>query len=197
MLVEDNEIWSCCLRFVYKAGTEVTHDIGFLSWSKLNHTTLSRKRKKTSGLTGLELRMAHKSFTDIQSSLKVVTATNEDITSEDPQENLIIFDPDFEETLSKLLQMMRSKLNGPQVCQTPLSSNGCGFSYVSSLPFSGMTDDDLLKLNIKDGGSLKLKRNHKDKLAVTVKLWSSDGLYHHLCVLQKLIPRAVNLCEIQ
>jgi hypothetical protein len=40
----------------------------------------SIKRKKMSGLTGLELRMAYKSLTDVQSSLKTVTATNETIT---------------------------------------------------------------------------------------------------------------------
>lgn len=56
--------------------------------------------------------MAYKSLTDVQSFLKTVIATNETMTytSDDPQENLIAFDPDFEEALSNLLQMMRSNL---------------------------------------------------------------------------------------
>ena len=70
MLAEDNEI-SIIELFVYKAGIEVTHNSGFLSLVQAQSD--SSKRKKTSGLTGLEPRMAYKSLTDIQSSLKVVT----------------------------------------------------------------------------------------------------------------------------
>jgi hypothetical protein len=65
------------------------------------------------------------------------------------------------------------------------------------LSFSGMTEEDLLKLNIIESGSLNLKGDYEDRMAATVELgktehWSSDGLYHHLCVLQKLVPRAVS-----
>ena len=60
------------------------------------------KGKKTSGLTGLELRMAYQSLISFKSFLKTVTATNEVDASDDlqPQENLITLEPDFEEMLA-------------------------------------------------------------------------------------------------
>ncbi|KAM6489310.1 hypothetical protein JOM56_015211 [Amanita muscaria] len=135
--------------------------------------------KKTSGLTGLELRMAYQSLIRVKSLLKTVTATNEVDASDDlqSQENLITFEPDFEETLAKMLEMMKSKLDGPQV-----------------LSFSGMAEEALSKLNITLGGSLKLKTDYKVRVAATEELgmtehWSSEGLYRHLRVLQKLVPR--------
>ena len=74
---------------------------------------LPSKRKKTPGLTRLELKMAYKSLVD---SLKTVTATNKTITSDDPQEDL---DSDFEEAISDLLQMMRSKLKYARLHHRP------------------------------------------------------------------------------
>ncbi|CAA7261045.1 unnamed protein product [Cyclocybe aegerita] len=142
-------------------------------------TNAPNKRKKMSGLTGLELRMAYQSLISVKSFLKTLTATNEVGASDDPQvqENLITFEPDFEETLTKMLHMMESKLDGPQV-----------------LAFSGMTEEDLSKLNIAYGGSLKLKTDYKVRVDATEELgktehWSSEGLYRHLRVLQKLVPR--------
>jgi len=83
---------------------------------------VSNKRKKTSGLTGLELRMAYQSLISVKSFLKTVTPMNETGASDDPhpQEDLITFEPDFEDTLTKMLQMMKSKLDGPQVRRTTL-----------------------------------------------------------------------------
>lgn len=57
-----------------------------------------------------------------------------------------------------------------------------------------MTKEDL---NIIFGDSLNLKGDYEDGTAVTLELgktehWSSDGLYRHLRVLQKLVPRAVS-----
>jgi hypothetical protein len=68
--------------------------------------------------------MAYQSLISVKSSLKTVTATNETSATDDsrPQESLIAFESDFEETLTKMLQMMRSKLDGPQVCRIPLSN---------------------------------------------------------------------------
>ncbi|KIL56190.1 hypothetical protein M378DRAFT_1038874 [Amanita muscaria Koide BX008] len=141
-----------------------------------SNATNTNKRKKTSGLTGLELRMAYQSLISVKSLLKTVTATNEVDASDDlqSQENLITFEPDFEETLAKMLEMMKSKLDGPQ-----------------ALSFSGMTEEALSKLNITLGGSLKLKTDYKVRVAATEELgmtehWSSEGLYRHLRVLQKL-----------
>jgi hypothetical protein len=65
-----------------------------------------------------------------------------------------------------------------------------------------MMEEDLSKLNIiYGGGSLNLKRDYDDRMAVTSELdtdktehWSSDGMYRRLrlCVLQKLVPRTVS-----
>ena len=54
--------------------------------------------------------------------------------------------------LVKMLEMMRSKLDGPQARHIPLEN------MIQALSFSGMTEDlALFKLNITLGGSLKLK----------------------------------------
>ena len=70
------------------------------------------------------------------------------------------------------------------------------------LLFSGMTEEDLSKLNITYGGSIKLKTDYKVRVAATDEFgksehWSSDGLYRHLLVLQKLVLRTLSVCEIQ
>ena len=72
---------------------------------------------------GLELRMAYQSLISVKSLLKTVSATNEVDASDDlqSQENLITFEPDFEETLAKMLEMMQSKLDGPQIRHIPLA----------------------------------------------------------------------------
>jgi hypothetical protein len=87
------------------------------------------KRKKTSGLTGLELRMAYNSLVNVKSML-----FREDASADlQSQENLITFDPDFEDTLAKMLEMMQSKLDGPQVRHIPLAN--MTFLIVSYRPF--------------------------------------------------------------
>lgn len=95
----------------------------------------TNKRKKTSGLTGLELRMAYQSLISVKSLLNTVSATNEVDASDDLQskENLITFEPDFEETLERMLEMMQSKLDGPQVRHIPLAN--MTFLIVSYRPF--------------------------------------------------------------
>jgi len=76
----------------------------------------SKKRKKTSGLTGLELRMAYQSLSKVKSLLETVTATDEASATDDSQvQESLTFELDFEETVIKLLLMMGSKLDGPQV----------------------------------------------------------------------------------
>lgn len=102
------------------------------------NATNTNKRKKTSGLTGLELRMAYQSLISVKSLLKTVTPTNEtnEVDASDDvqsQENLITFEPDFEETLAKMLEMMQSKLDGPKVRHFPLAN--MTFLIVSYRPF--------------------------------------------------------------
>jgi hypothetical protein len=102
------------------------------SQAPVSNATNTNKRKKTSGLTGLELRMAYQSLISVKSLLKT---TNEVDASGDLQlqENLITFEPDFEETLAKMLEMMKSKLDGPQVRCIPLAN--MTFLIVSYRPF--------------------------------------------------------------
>ena len=79
--------------------------------------------------------MAYQSLISVKSLLKTVSATNEVDASDDlrSRENLITFEPDFEETLEKMLEMMQSKLDGPQVWHIPLAH--MTFLIVSYRPF--------------------------------------------------------------
>ena len=79
-----------------------------LSQVLASNATNTNKCKETSGLTGLELRMAYQSLISVKSLLKTVTPTNEVDASDDvqSQENLITIEPDFEETLLKMLEMI-------------------------------------------------------------------------------------------
>ena len=141
--------------------------------------------------------MAYRSLISVKPLLKTVTATNEVDASDDLQsQDLIAFEPDFEETLDKMLEMMKSKLDGPQVRRIPLANSDLPCCLLQALSFSGMTEEDLSKLNITFGGSLKLKTDYKFRVAATEKLgmtehWTSEGLYR-----QKLVPRAVGVWEI-
>ena len=83
----------------------------------------------------------------------------------------------------------------------PASKHDLPYRLLQALSFSSMAEEALSKLNIKLGGSLKLKTDYKVRVAATEELgmtehWSSEGLYRHLRVLQKLVPRAVSVCEI-
>ncbi len=79
--------------------------------------------------------MASQSLIGVKSLLKTVSATNEDDAFGDlqSQEHLITFEPDFEETLAKMLEMMQSKLDGPQVHLIPLVN--MTFLIVAYRPF--------------------------------------------------------------
>ena len=65
------------------------------------------KRRKTSGLSGLELELSYNSLKTLQSSL---VFSEQESSADDTK-------PDFAEVLSDLLEMMRARLNGPQVCK--------------------------------------------------------------------------------
>jgi hypothetical protein len=82
--------------------------------------------------------MAYQSLISVKSLLKTVTATNEVDASDglQSQENLITFEPDFEETLAKMLEMMKLKLDGPQVRRIPLAN--MTFLIVSYRPFPSL-----------------------------------------------------------
>lgn len=88
------------------------------------------KRKKTSGLTGLELRLAHNSL----ENLMLVTTTDE---ASAESGNLITLEPDFEDLLKKILQMMKSKLDEPQ-------ARGISLTNMSLNPSSSLAGSFLL-----------------------------------------------------
>lgn len=137
-------------------------------------------------------------YHSVKSLLETVSATNDVDGSDDwqSQENIITFEPEFEETLAKILAMMQSKLDRDGA---PASKHDLPHHLLQALSFSGMAEEVLSKLNIKLSGSLKLKSDYNVRVAATERLgmtsehWSSEGLYRHLCVLQKLVPRAARV----
>ncbi len=89
-----------------------------LSSSVLGSTS-SRKRRRVSGLTGLELRLAYNSLIKVKESLQEISVpTSDDEASEVPEnpQGLIAMPTSFEEALHTMLTMMESKLDGPHVC---------------------------------------------------------------------------------
>ena len=65
------------------------------------------KKRKTSGLSGLELQLAFQSLKTLQSTI----VFEEEPTADDDRK------PDFAEVLTDLLEMMRARLDGSQVCK--------------------------------------------------------------------------------
>lgn len=65
------------------------------------------KKRKTSGLSGLELRLAYQSLKTLQNTI----VFEEQEQADDDRE------PDFAEVVTDLLEMMSARLDGPQVCK--------------------------------------------------------------------------------
>ncbi|PPQ98006.1 hypothetical protein CVT26_003068 [Gymnopilus dilepis] len=130
------------------------------------------KKRKLSGLSGLELRMAYEALRRLKSSF--VSADEESDSEADPDAPAL---EGFEDQVDAMLTMMGSRLGGPQ-----------------SLSFSGMTAEDLVKLKILFTGFLVLKGNADERVKTTTSLgkdclWSSENLYRHLLLLEGLVPR--------
>lgn len=76
-----------------------------------------KKRKKVSGLTGLELRIALTALKSVKASLAPRDNPDVDAPQPSPSEcELIALGFEFEETLDRMVAMMQSKVDGPQVC---------------------------------------------------------------------------------
>jgi len=65
-----------------------------------------------------------------------------------------------------------------------------------SQTYSGVTEKNWAKLNIRFTGLIDLKPNYEERIAVTTplgkdELWSSANLNRHLCLLESLTPRKV------
>ena len=70
--------------------------------------------------------------------------------------------------------MMRSKHDGAQVRQTPPPTMNFLTRLSQIFSFSGMTKEDLSKLNIIYAGLLNLKGDYEDRMAVTVELGKTE-----------------------
>lgn len=79
-----------------------------------------RKRKRTSGLTGLELRLAYNALLKFKGTLVPMDDSGDSPDIPQTLEDLV--ESDFEETLDAMLAMMESKINGPYVCRIPHTS---------------------------------------------------------------------------
>jgi len=66
------------------------------------------QKRKTSGLSGLELQLAYQSLKTLQST---IVFEEQEPSADDDRE------PDFAEVVTDLLEMMRARLDGPQVCK--------------------------------------------------------------------------------
>ena len=65
-----------------------------------------------------------------------------------------------------------------------------------------MADEHLENLNISESDILKLKPNCTSHAAETHSIgeddhWSANGLYHHLCMLEGLVPDTVSVLNVQ
>ena len=107
------------------------------------------KKRKLSGLSGLELTLAY------QSLMKLQTSISEELEDEDAEDDKAQAQKNelFEQHLAGMINLMQSRLDGPQV---RYSGHPCILfvSYLlQSYTFSGMTDDILTdKFNIRYAG---------------------------------------------
>ena len=69
---------------------------------------MSSKKRKLSGLTGLELRLAYQSLLKLKKSIVYEESEESEESEEDPPES-------FEEQLDRMLSLLGSRLEGPQV----------------------------------------------------------------------------------
>lgn len=167
----------------------------------LSETGPSKKRKKVSGLTGLELRMALTALQSVKTCLKEITPSDKDDDAQS-QSELLPFGSEFEDTLDKMLEMMQLKVGGPQVryvnVRSVLRIKLQTHHFLQALSFSSVKYKDLQRLNIEFGSPLEFKMNYDTRIDAidalgAVELWSSDGLYRHLKRLQGLVPRTVGV----
>ncbi|KAF8067907.1 hypothetical protein FPV67DRAFT_1416207 [Lyophyllum atratum] len=129
------------------------------------------KKRKHSGLSGLELLQALESLKKLRET--VVSEGFEENAEEDTDDA----PDDFVEQIDRLIGTLGSKVEGPQ-----------------SLSFSSITRDDLAKMNIVFTDVLWLKPNWEDRLSTTTslgegQLWTSENFYRQLHLLETLVPR--------
>jgi len=129
------------------------------------------KKSKLSSLAGSELEFLYNSLRKLQQDIVFIDDIGGDL-------NELPLGMQFDSIISQL----GAKLKEPE-----------------SFAFSSMTDKTLLTLKIKFSGILSLKPDFQERIAPTTclgkdELWSSENLYRHLLVLEKLISRKTESC---
>ncbi|CAA7270372.1 unnamed protein product [Cyclocybe aegerita] len=139
------------------------------------------KRKRTSGLTGIELAIALAALKKLAEKARqelIMNAMQPVAEEQDPELELV---EEAEATvltqIEELMAVLQARADGPQ-----------------SYSFSGMTGELLEDLKIQFSGTLALKGDAPGRGALTDnlgndKLWSATTLLAHLRFLEELVPR--------
>ncbi|KAG2033309.1 hypothetical protein BDR03DRAFT_697040 [Suillus americanus] len=131
------------------------------------------KKRKLSGLSGLELQFAHEGLVKLQKSL-----VYEEAEEEEGEEEGGRAPENFREQLKNMVSLLGSKVEGPR-----------------SYTFSSVTIEDLATFNITYTGMLDLKLDFVQSIEKTRtlgegELWSAANLRRQLQFLECHIPRA-------
>jgi len=136
------------------------------------HLNFMAKKRKLSGLSGVDLVLTIEAIEKLQRSL-----IYEESETEEGETG------DLGGGLADVLSLLKARVGGTK----PLS-------------FSGITNDDLEKLNITpDDKGIFLKSDHAQRAATTSvlgqdKLWSSLNFYRQLELLETLVPTTNEAC---
>ncbi len=133
------------------------------------------KKRKFSGLSGLELQLAYNAVSKLKETFSYVEP-------EVNPEGASVPNDDFDQRVLEILAIFEARMKVPH-----------------SLSFSNVDNDNLSKLNIAFAGSISLKSKSdlNQRIATTSSLkeddlWSSNNLYRQLNLLESLIAR--NVC---
>ena len=159
---------------------------------------MSKKERNISGLTGVELTQA---MTSIQALLDKVE-TDKKVGTSDEVGLYVTMDDDHVIALQEIQNRLQECAGTPQVCGCHGAYNFLRF-FLQNLSFSSMTTARLETFGIEQEVSkLLLKSNHAavstemDKLGENVH-WSANGLFEHLQLLERIVPRTVSLVGCQ
>jgi hypothetical protein len=127
------------------------------------------KKRKFSGLSGLELQLAYNAVLKLKETFSYVESVN--------PEGALVPNDDFDQRVLEILAIFEARMKVPQ-----------------SLSFSNVDNDNLSKLNITFAGSISLKSDLDERIASTSSLkeddlWSSNNLYRQLNLLENLVAR--------
>ncbi|TFK62638.1 hypothetical protein BDN72DRAFT_848451, partial [Pluteus cervinus] len=135
---------------------------------------MSSKKRKLSGLDGLQLRLAYDRLLRLQQTFMIEEGDEKSASDSASQ--------GFEAQIEETLQLMLSRLEG-----------------LSSFNFSSAAEDSLRRLKIHFEHTLELAEGYKDKAATAAKLgsdklWSAKHFHDHLYMLQGHVARSNEAC---